>query len=320
MELNEIEVFRYLKPTEFGRVVSIQLHHFADASSYGYGACSYLRFLDHRGSVHLSFLIGKSRLAPMKSVTIPRLELTAAVLAVKLDELVRKELDLSLDSSFFWIDSTSVLYCIKNCTKEFPVFVANRLAIIESHTDIIHWHHVPSKLNPADTASRGVEANKLSCSEWLQGPSFLLQPQSEWPKSEKTSNELPSDFLPVKSQVVHVIVEPNKTDDVIERFMNHCSSLYKLKKLVAWLLRFILFFRHRAKDKAYSSTDKTLSVTELQNAENNLIRYIQHKHFPECFLNKQCKLKSLPRSFQKLQPIVVDGVLRVEGRLKQGSV
>ena len=141
----------------------------------------------------------------------------------------------------------------------------------KNHTDITHWHHVPSKLNPADTASRGVEANKLSCSEWLQGPSFILQPQSEWPKSEKTSNELPSDFLPVKSQVAHVIVEPNKTDDVIERFMNHCSSLYKLKKLVAWLLRFILFFRHRAKDKAYSSTDKTLSVTELQNAENHLL-------------------------------------------------
>ena len=82
-------------------------------------------------------------------------------------------------------------------------------------------------------------------------------------------------------------------------------------------MRFILFFRRRAKDKAYSSTDQTLSVTELQNAENSLIRYIQHKHFPECFLNKQCKLKSLPRSFQKLRPIVVDGVLRVGGRSKQ---
>ena len=179
VELNKIEVFRCLKSTEFGRVVSIQLHHFADASSYGYGACSYLRFLDHRGSIqHLSFLIGKSRLTLMKSVSIPRLELTAAVLAAKLDELVRKELDFSLDFSFFWIDSTSVLYCIKNYTKRFPIFAANRLAIIQNHTDITHWHHVPSKLNPADTASRGVEANKLSCSEWLQGPTFLLQPQS----------------------------------------------------------------------------------------------------------------------------------------------
>ena len=72
----------------------------------------------------------------MKPVSIPMLELTAAVQAVKLDELVRKERDLSLDSSFFWIDSTSVLYCIKNYTKRFPVFVANRLSIIENHTDI----------------------------------------------------------------------------------------------------------------------------------------------------------------------------------------
>ena len=110
------------KPTESGRVASIQLHYFADASSYGYGACSYLRFLDHRGSIRLSFLIGKSRLALMKSVFISRFELTAAVLAVKLAELIRKELDLSLNSSFFWIDSTSVLCCIKTRLKDLLFF------------------------------------------------------------------------------------------------------------------------------------------------------------------------------------------------------
>ena len=109
----------------------MQIHHFIDASSYGYGACSYLRLVDHSGSICLYFFMGKSRLAPIKSVSIPRLELTAAVLAARLDELAKRELKIPLDS-FFWVDSTAVLYCIRNITKRFPVFVANRLATIES--------------------------------------------------------------------------------------------------------------------------------------------------------------------------------------------
>ena len=158
----------------------VQIHHFADASSYGYGTCSYLRLEGELGSICLSFIIGKSRLAPIKSVSIPSLELTAAVLAVTLDVLVKKEIDVSLGSSYFWIDSTAVLYCIKNSNKRFPVFVANRLAIIENHTNVEQWRHVPSKQNPAGIASRGVEASKLISENWLKRPSFLLRPHFEW--------------------------------------------------------------------------------------------------------------------------------------------
>ena len=178
--LNSIEIPRCFKSPDFGRTVSMQIHHFADASSYGYGACSYLRLVDHSGSICLSFFMGKSRPAPIKSVSIPRLELTAAVLAARLDELAKRELKLPLDS-FFWVDSTAVLYCIRNITKRFPVFVANSLATIESLSNINQWNYVPSKLNTADIASRGLKAQKLKTSEWLQGPTFLLQSQSMWP-------------------------------------------------------------------------------------------------------------------------------------------
>ena len=78
----------------------------------------------------------KSRLARTKSVSIPRLELTAAVLEAKLDELAKRELKIPIDS-FFWVDSTTVFYCIKNITKKFPLFVANRLATIESLSGIM---------------------------------------------------------------------------------------------------------------------------------------------------------------------------------------
>ena len=111
--LNSIEIPRCFNLLEFGRSISMQIHHFADASSYGYGVCSYLRLVDHSGFICLSFFMGKSRLAPTKSVSIPRLELTAAVLAARLDELAKRELKIPLDS-FFWVDSTAVLYCIRN--------------------------------------------------------------------------------------------------------------------------------------------------------------------------------------------------------------
>ena len=109
---------------------SYEIHCFADASSFAYGVCSYLCIVDTKNFVHCSFLLGKSGVAPIKSVSIPKLELTAAVLAVRLSCLLKAELDLPV-VLIFWTDSTVVLHCIKNNTKCFPVFAANRLAIIE---------------------------------------------------------------------------------------------------------------------------------------------------------------------------------------------
>lgn len=79
---------RCFKPPEFGAVVNVQLHHFSDASEYGYGAASYLRIVDNNGAIHCSFVLGKSRVTPLKAVSIPRLELTAAVVAVKSNCLI----------------------------------------------------------------------------------------------------------------------------------------------------------------------------------------------------------------------------------------
>ena len=134
---------------------SYEIHCFADASSFAYGACSYLRIVDTKNFVHCLFFLEKSRLAPIKLVSIPKLKLTAVVLAVRLSCLLKAELDLPV-VLIFWTDSTAVLHCIKNNTKCFPVFVANRLAIIEQNTELDCWRHVPSNLNPVDLASRGV--------------------------------------------------------------------------------------------------------------------------------------------------------------------
>jgi len=170
------------------------------------------------------------KIAPIKSVSIPRLDLTVAVLAVRLDELTRKELELLSNSSYFWVDSTAVLYCIRNISKRFSVFTTNRLATFEKHTKINQWYHVPSKLNPVDAASRGLEAHKVFSTDGYR-PTLLLQPQSMWPNSEVVIDEPPTQFLPVKAQTVQTVIVTEHPTDIVNQLMYHCSNFNKLKRL-----------------------------------------------------------------------------------------
>ena len=98
-----------IKPKDFGPLVHARVLHFSDASECGYGVVSYVRMENCQHNVHVAFLLGKARVTPLKQVTIPRLELTAAVLAVRVDRILRAELQLQLEDSVFWTDSTSVL-------------------------------------------------------------------------------------------------------------------------------------------------------------------------------------------------------------------
>ena len=105
--------------------------------------------------------MGKSRLSPLKLLTIPRLELSAAVVAARLDKSIRTETDIQVDESVFWTDSTYVLGYIRNETKRFHTFVANRVATIQDVAAASQWRHVDSSQNPADDASREFSAEAL---------------------------------------------------------------------------------------------------------------------------------------------------------------
>ena len=116
--LENLAVPRCFKPEDFGTVTSTQLHHFSDASTNGYGQCSYIRLENDKGKIHCSLVLGKARVAPLKMVTIPRLELTAAVVSVRVSEMLRQELQYEGVQEIFWMDSKVVLGYIKNDSKE----------------------------------------------------------------------------------------------------------------------------------------------------------------------------------------------------------
>ena len=139
--LKNIKLNTCYKPAEFGKVVSCSLHYFSDASERGYGQATYNR-------------LGKSRVAPMTYTSIPRLELTAAVLSVKMAGIIKKELAINHVSEYFWMDSQVVIGYIIYTQRRLKIFVANRVQQIREYSDITQQNYVSSKMNPADHASR----------------------------------------------------------------------------------------------------------------------------------------------------------------------
>ena len=153
-------VERCVKPAGFDLFSSSQMHHFPDASEIGFGSVSYLRLVNDQGDVHCSFLCAKSRVAPLKTLTIPRLELSAAVISVKQDKVLKRELEIPVSAqSVFWTDSTAGLRYVKNETRRYQTFVANQVAIIRDGSEPHQWKHVSREMNPADDASRGLTAD-----------------------------------------------------------------------------------------------------------------------------------------------------------------
>ena len=108
-DLETLKIQRCVKLGNFGEVKITELHHFSDASERGYGQCSYLRTINTRNKVHCAFVLGKARVAPLKQVTIPRLELTAAVVSAKMNKFLKDELKLADVKEYFWVDSKIVL-------------------------------------------------------------------------------------------------------------------------------------------------------------------------------------------------------------------
>ena len=278
--LNQLRIQRCFKPPEFGDSVRQELHLFSDASLYCYGSCCYLRLLNSEGQIHCVFIMGKARVAPMKAVSIPKLELTAAVLSVRLCQLVKRELDLSNCKTTFWTDSTSVLQIIHNDIKRFPIFVANRVAVIDEHTCIEEWKYIPTKLNPADFASRGICANQLSDSHpWLKGPCFLWSSEDLWPEPPNELPEVPSDLIKARSHkasflAIKSCLQNQNDANFFDRLINRSSTLIKVKRLTAWLIRTKQFLHNKVKNKDAKFNSEPLSFNELKLAELEIVKYV----------------------------------------------
>ena len=283
---------RCVKPQDFGEPLHNEIHHFSDASEIGYGTVSYLRSINENGKINCAFLFAKSRLAPMKRITIPRLELTAATLAVKIDGMLRRELEISIDKSVFWTDSTCVLRYIRNKEKRFHTFLANRIAVIHDGSDPNQWRYVATKENLADDASRGLSANDfLTSKRWIHGPEFLWKQADVWPTCDENISVVAYDDVEVK-RLVHTHSVEISNNGMSSRIFSRFSSWFKLKKAVAWLLRFKKWMLHsiRKKDEQHQlKFQKRITVDEMNEAESVIVKCVQS----ECFAEEIDTIQSL---------------------------
>ena len=323
--MRTISVPRCFKPPGFGAVVNVQLHHFSDASEIGYGAVSYLRIVDDKGAPHCSFVLGKSRVTPLKVVSIPRLELAAAVVAVKLNCLIRNELEYPIHDTIYLTDSTVVLQYIRNESRRFHTFVANRVAMIHDESPPRQWRHVDTCANPADIASRGAKGSELNTLElWLHGPKFLWKDEKHWPDQPSQLPELPQDDSECRKCPgrTNVIVSSKMLEPLLSRY----SSWDSLRKAIAWLVRFKKYLVGLLNKDPDSIPKGPLTVREVIAAESVIIKAVQHDVFPvelaavgqEASENQKCIPRSSP--IRNLNPFVAEGILRVGGRLENAPV
>ena len=318
-KLEQIEVKRCYTETGTGSAVMNQLHHFSDASEVGYGAVTYLRSVNKNGDVSCSFVLAKSRLTPLKRVTIPRLELAAATVAVKLDSMLVRELDMKLGESVFWTDSTAVLRYIRNESRRYHTYVGNRIAVIHDGSSPTQWRYVDTSSNAADDASRGLSADSLIDSDrWLHGPEFLRKEEHDWPKSVFIE-DLSEDDVEVKKIVQTHSVQINSSNGMTKHVFSKFSDWTVLKKSVAWLLRYKSWLRRNITSSNETQEIKCgrLTTEEMREAECAIVKCVQSECFGEELKLLQSPQKSVRRSSSlcRLDPVILNGVISVGGRL-----
>ncbi|KAM8703163.1 hypothetical protein ACLKA7_007872 [Drosophila subpalustris] len=160
------------------KATQADLHIFVDASEYAYAAVCYARVQLH-DIVHVALVAAKCKVAPLKPLSIPRMELQAAVAGLRLGQKITTIRGLKVNNITYWSDSKTVLQWLKMDPREFQQFVMHRIGEILESSDVKQWRWIPTKINVADKATKVSSA--VDIANWLHGPDFLQSTDAEWP-------------------------------------------------------------------------------------------------------------------------------------------
>ncbi|XP_043062722.1 uncharacterized protein LOC122319461 [Drosophila yakuba] len=257
-----------------GAVRAVELHVFADASQAAFAAVAYWRVTYEDDDVQVSFVSAKTKCAPIRTMTIPRLELQAAVLGTRLMNTVKEEHSVVITDLVLWTDSKTVLRWIGSTHRRYKQFVGNRVAEILESSKVSQWRWVPTADNAADDATRSQKGVDLSQeSRGIRGPAFLRQPAASWPGPEEGTERVPDapDVEEMPSEFALVAA-----DDFVIPFQRF-SSFSRLVRTTARVLRFTRWCRKQRNELE----EYGLTAAECKDAENLLVRQAQLESFPD---------------------------------------
>ncbi|XP_055614900.1 uncharacterized protein LOC129761210 [Toxorhynchites rutilus septentrionalis] len=339
-KISELQIprcyFNGARPTTYKKV---QVHVFTDASDKGYGCAAYFRSGDGE-EIRCALAISKAKVASLKHLSIPRMELEGAVLGARLLQNVRVSHSYEIGECFLWTDSTTEVAWIRSDHRKYKQFVAHRIGEILSLTQPESWRWVPSKANIADSLTKwGRNTEPESNNEWFAGPSFLYLPQNQWPLQravvENVQEELRSCYqlhhisLPIGIVDVERISRWNillRTMACVYRFMNNCRRRIKglpIEALEATELQ------KRCLKRVVPMIKIPFKQEEFQRAEQWLWQIAQGDCYPDevktLLQNRDvpiemrcCVEKSSP--LYKMSAFADEfGVLRVEGRTEAAT-
>ncbi|VEN58681.1 unnamed protein product [Callosobruchus maculatus] len=290
---------------------SIQLHGFCDASERAYGAVVYVRSVDAQENCFVNILCAKTRVAPLKQVTIPRLELCGALLLAQLIAKVKESIKIDFDSTHYWCDSQIVICWLKTSPHLLKTFVANRVSQVQSISDPHSWNYVNTRCNPADLLSRGVSPSDLLNSRlWFHGPEWLSDPPSEWPQFLHTTPKIHISDVPERKESVTVLIS---TENYLSSVISKFSSFSKMRRVFAYIIRFKLKTQ-RLNEKQLSGS---LTPEELDSALIYIVKIVQMSSFSNDYWSLfQTGRVDSKSSLLSLCPFIdSDGLIRVGGRL-----
>ena len=311
--LTEKNISRCYFPKD-ATIIYQQIHGFSDASELAYAAVVYLRQVDSTGTVHIALVAAKTKVAPIKRQSIPRLELCGAGLLAQLLHHCQITFKFPLRDTFAWTDSTIVLNWLAGNPRRFKAFVGNRVSQIIDLVPPNRWHFVEGIENPADCASRGLYGSELLTHKlWWSGPQWLTLGIHHWPKQPTLS---PNNLSEEADEIcAHTAVLQTVPSTVIP--MDQYSSYTQLKRITAWIRRFVKNCQTAANDR----TTGPLTAKELEQAQNYWIVISQRDHFSkEINLLSQNKPVSKSSSLRSLHPFIDQaGIIHVGGRQQNSN-
>ena len=258
----------------------LELHMFGDSLQDVFSAVGFLRaqVIFNSGAIItvLAFVLGKARVAPMKVMTVPKLELKAALLDARLEREICRALMVTVDKVFMRTDSTTVLQWI-NSKNIHPIFIANRVSEILENTSVDQWNHVATCDNPADGGTRDISAEVLQPSSWVRGPDFLKTRQFLFVPNTDVVDNIKLGVVTKKEKdddsisfLAASVTKPPKEQSINLIPFDKFSSYQKLLRVTACMLRLSPFH------ESYRTVDGSIEdPVELDEAERHHQYFVQ---------------------------------------------